>query len=74
MGKRLALAPIEPCDIVKGNTTTLYLRFAQREQLLTAFDTLKENGHGDEEVSSAPWSKFNASVTDKYGVSWWLHV
>ena len=73
MGKTLALAPFS-CEAIISNVMMLYLKFAKQEDLEIAFNVLREGGQGSDEMRSDPWSKSNASVTDKYGVNWWLHI
>ncbi len=39
-----------------------------------AFNVLKEGGVVIEEIHELPWSKYCATVIDKYGVCWWLGI
>lgn len=39
-----------------------------------AFNILKEGGVVIEEIHELPWSKYCATVIDKYGVCWWLGI
>ena len=69
MGNRIALAPPLPCGNMKGNIIVLCLKFEKEEQLLTAFNTLKDGGQTDG-LAPLPWSPLEGYVTDKYGVNW----
>ena len=69
MGNKIALAPHSPSEIIKGNVTVICLKFQQKEALMKAYDTLKEDGQTDG-LSELPWSPLEGYVTDKYGVVW----
>ena len=73
MGNRIALAPPLPCGNIKGNITVLCLKFTKKEELMTAYDTLKQDGQTDG-LKSFPWSPLEGYVTDKYGVNWCIGI
>jgi uncharacterized glyoxalase superfamily protein PhnB len=69
-GNHIALAPLAPHEITKGNVTVLCLGFDKDEEALwNAFNVLKEDGQTDG-LHSYPWSSLEGYVTDKYGVVW----
>lgn len=39
-----------------------------------AFDVLSEGGVVVEKIHELPWSKYCATVIDKYGVCWWIGI
>ena len=45
-----------------------------REILQQAFALLKEGGHVKMEIRELPWSPCAASVTDRFGVNWFLSL
>ena len=69
MGNRMAIAPLAPHEITKGNVTVICLGFENKESLLQAYDVLCDGGHSDG-LAELPWSPLQGYVTDKYGVVW----
>jgi uncharacterized glyoxalase superfamily protein PhnB len=73
MGNKLALAPRASWEIVKvdsnRSTIVLGINFKNKEELMTAYNVLKEGGYA-ETLKSYPWSSLQGYVTDKYGVMW----
>ena len=59
---------------LSGNPIELGRTFQTKEALLQAFDLLKEDGRVRMEVRELPWSPCAASVTDKFGVNWYLSL
>ena len=39
-----------------------------------AFNVLSEGGIVVDEIHELPWSKYCATVIDKYGVCWWIAI
>jgi uncharacterized glyoxalase superfamily protein PhnB len=69
LGNHIAIAPLAPHEITKGNVTVICLGFQNKESLLKAHDVLTEGGHS-EGLKELPWSPLQGYVTDKYGVVW----
>ena len=76
-GDREALAVVEVSDDSPepiGSPVELGRIFSSREELLSAFNLLKEDGHVRLDICELPWSPCAASVTDKFGVNWYLSL
>ena len=69
MGNRIAIAPLAPHEITRGNVTVICLGFENRESLLQAYNVLCDGGQSDG-LAELPWSPLQGYVTDKYGVVW----
>ena len=69
MGDSVAIAPLAPHEITKGNVTVICLGFENKEALMQAFDVLRDGGQTDG-LAELPWSPLQGYVTDKYGVVW----
>lgn len=70
LGNHIAIAPLAPHEITKGNVTVICLGFDNDESALwNAFNVLKEGGQTDG-LHSYPWHSLEGYVTDKYGVVW----
>ncbi|MCL1857698.1 MAG: hypothetical protein FWF92_00490 [Oscillospiraceae bacterium] len=65
----IAIAPLAPHEITKGNVTVICLGFQDKDTLMTAYNVLKEGGQSDG-LKELPWSPLQGYVTDKYGVVW----
>lgn len=77
----LALAEAKnPCDIEivhknKWETMTFNVFEMGTEKAVdNVFQILSEGGVVLEPIHALPWSKYCATVIDKYGVCWWLSV
>lgn len=57
-----------------GSPVELGRTFHTREELVRAFDLLKEGGQVKMDVRELPWSPCAASVTDRFGVNWFLSL
>ena len=76
-GEQEALSVVEaPQDSPKpvGNPIELGRTFHTEEALRQAFALLKEGGHVKMEIRELPWSPCAASVTDRFGVNWYLSL
>ncbi|MDX1357328.1 MAG: hypothetical protein R3232_00710 [Clostridia bacterium] len=56
-----------------NNIVTCQIQFDSEEDLRRAYDILIEEGW-NYWIGSYPWARVGAHVTDKYSVSWWLHL
>lgn len=77
----LALAEASnPCDIEvvhknKWETMTFNVfEMGSEEAVNNAFEVLSEGGVVIEPIHELPWSKYNATIIDKYGVCWWISI
>lgn len=57
-----------------GNPIELGYTFDTREQLEKAFSLLKEGGTARLAPQELPWSPLAATVTDRFGVNWFLSL
>lgn len=57
-----------------GNPVELGYSFDSREGLEKAFTLLKEGGKVKMEPGELPWSPLAATVTDRFGVNWFLSL
>jgi len=73
MGNKIALAPHKQCEIIKGNVIVICLEFQQKEDLIRAYNVLKEGGKTDG-LFELPWSPLQGYVTDQYGVVWCIGI
>lgn len=73
MGNNIAIAPLAPHEITKGNVTVLCLKFKDKDSLIKAFEILKEDGQTNG-LMELPWSPLEGYVTDKYGVVWCIGI
>ncbi len=69
-----ALSVVEAQDAPAGNPIELGYSFDSREDLERAFALLKEGGRVKMEPGELPWSPLAASVTDRFGVNWFLSL
>ena len=69
-----------PCDIGvvhknKWQTMTFNaFEMGDKETVDKAFHVLSDGGVVVEPLHEAPWSKYCATVIDKYGVCWWIAI
>ena len=77
----LALAEAKnPCDISivhhnKWETMTFNVfEMGTTEAVDHAYQVLWNGGVILEEIHELPWSKYNATIIDKYGVCWWISI
>lgn len=77
----LALAEAaNPCDIEtvhknKWETMTFNVfEMGSEEAVKKAFEVLSDGGVVIEPIHELPWSKYNATIIDKYGVCWWISI
>lgn len=77
----LALAEAKnPCDIdfvhkMKWETMTFNVfEMGSQERVDRAFEVLSEGGVVLEPIHELPWSKYCATVIDRYGVCWWIAI
>lgn len=77
----LALAEAKnPCDISivhhnKWETMTFNVfEMGTTEAVDHAYQVLRNGGVILEEIHELPWSKYNATIIDKYGVCWWISI
>ena len=69
-----------PCDIkmvhkMKWETMTFNVfEMGSEEAVNNAFTVLSNGGVILKPVQELPWSKYCATVIDKYGVCWWLAI
>lgn len=73
-GKDEICSVVEDKDFCPGSGNPIHLgyTFDTKEQLLQAFDLLKDGGHVDMDIRELPWSPCAAYVTDRFGVHWYL--
>lgn len=57
----------------KENNMVPELGYDNEHDLRKAYDVLIQEGR-DYSIGSYPWAPVGAFVTDKYGISWWLHT
>lgn len=69
-----ALSVVEAQDAPAGNPIELGCSFDSREGLERSFALLKEGGRVKMEPGELPWSPLAASVTDRFGVNWFLSL
>lgn len=77
----LALAEAKnPCDIdfvhkMKWETMTFNVfEMGSEERVDRAFEVLSVGGVVLEPIHELPWSKYCATVIDRYGVCWWIAI
>lgn len=77
----LALAEAKnPCDIdivhkMKWETMTFNVfEMGSEERVDRAFEVLSECGVVLEPIHELPWSKYCATIIDRYGVCWWIAI
>ena len=77
----LALAEAKnPCDISvvhqhKWETMTFNVfEMGTTEAVDHAYQVLSDDGIVLEPIHELPWSKYNATIIDKYGVCWWISI
>jgi len=61
---------LTPGNTVAGNVCLNFV-FDNENELRIAYEALKDGGQADP-LKSCPWSALAASVTDQYGVKWYL--
>jgi uncharacterized glyoxalase superfamily protein PhnB len=73
MGNKIVLAPRSSGEFIKvdlnRSTVVLCIKFKNEQELMTAYNILKDSGYA-EELKSYPWSPLQSYVTDKYGIMW----
>ena len=69
MGNNMAIAPLAPHEITKGNVTVICLGLQNKETLIQAYNILRDGGQSNG-LNELPWSPLQGYVTDKYGVVW----
>ena len=77
----LALAEAKnPCDIQnvhknKWETMTFNVfEMESREAVDNAFRVLSDGGVVVEPIHELPWSKYFATIIDRFGVCWWISI
>ena len=70
-GFRILLGPGREQN--KENNVVPELGFDNENDLRRAYDILIQEER-DYSIGSYPWAPVGAAVTDKYGISWWLHT
>ena len=69
-----------PCDIaivhkMKWETMTFNVfEMGSEESVTNAFNLLRSGGVVIKPLHEEPWSKYCATVLDKFGVCWWLAI
>lgn len=69
-----------PCDVefvhkMKWETMTFNVfEMGTEERVRRALDVLRDGGVVIDEIHELPWSKYCATVIDKYGVCWWIAI
>ena len=53
-----------------GNTLSLIVQSANKENLTKYFERLSEDGHVEMQLQQTFWSELYGNVTDKYGIGW----
>ncbi len=70
----------EVCNVIEAehtagpNPVQLYFIFQSREELMYAYELLREGGEVEMEPRSLPWSPWAANVRDRFGVRWYLSL
>jgi len=70
----------KPCDIkvihnMKWETMTFNVfPMGSKEAVTNAFNILSIGGVVIDPIQEVPWSKYCATVIDKFGVCWWLAI
>jgi uncharacterized glyoxalase superfamily protein PhnB len=49
------------------------IRYSDEEELRRTYEILAKDAKSAK-IDSYPWAKVGATITDKYGVGWWLHT
>ena len=57
----------------KENNVVPEVGYDNENDLRRVYDILIQEGR-DYSIGSYPWAPLGAAVTDKYGISWWLHT
>lgn len=69
-----------PCDVafvhkMKWETMTFNVfEMGTEENVLRAYNVLRDGGVAIEAIHEVPWSKCCATVIDRYGVCWWVSI
>ena len=69
-----------PCDVsfvhkMKWETMTFNVfEMGTEENVLQAYNVLRDGGVVIEAIHEVPWSKCCATVIDRYGVCWWISI
>ena len=69
-----------PCDVafvhkMKWETMTFNVfEMGTKENVLQAYNVLRDGGVVIEAIHEVPWSKCCATVIDRYGVCWWVSI
>jgi PhnB protein len=69
-----------PCDTnlihkMKWQTMTFNVfEMGSEEAVQKAFDVLSDGGVVIDPIMELPWSRYCATVIDKYGVCWWISI
>ena len=66
-----------PCDVslMKWETMTFNVfEMGTEENVLQAYNVLRDGGVVIEAIHEVPWSKCCATVIDRYGVCWWVSI
>ena len=58
-------------DVVRGTDLDA---FNYQEAVYNAFQVLSDGGVIIDPIHELPWSKYNATIIDKYGVCWWISI
>lgn len=66
------IAVLEAPESPAGNPVELDFTFTTKEELVRAFELLKEGGQVTLDICELPWSPCAAMVTDRFGVNWYL--
>jgi PhnB protein len=56
-----------------GNNITIALEFDDTNAAKAAFDVLKEGGKVETDFAEAFWDKSFGSLTDKFGIHWYIN-
>lgn len=70
----------EVCNVIEAehtagpNPVQLYFIFQTREELMHAYELLRQGGEVEMEPQPLPWSPWAANVRDRFGVRWYLSL
>jgi uncharacterized glyoxalase superfamily protein PhnB len=72
-GLHILLAPGGKVQKTLENSMCCEFLFDNEDDLHKAYDILSKNAMYNS-IGSYPWAPIGASVTDKYGICWWLRT
>ena len=74
-GATVMFCDVPPETPVKyGENITIMAEFDTVEKAKAAFEALKEGGEVDMDIQETFWSKCFGSLTDKFGISWYISI